>query len=310
MKLNTFQKTAVITLCATFGLIFVGGLVRVAGAGLGCPDWPRCFGFWLPPFSAADLPDGYDPSSFNVFKTWMEYVNRLVGVIVGFFIMITFILSFRFFRTNTLVFFGAGAAFVLVLFQGWLGGQVVRSGLESWMITIHMVVAVVIINVLIWTVFRSMHDRLRLSMDSDLQRKLLMLLPLLIAVVVIQVIFGSQVREGIEEVRSLYPLLERGEWIANVGTIDLVHRSFSWLVLGLVASFQFLVLSKNGGFCLSLTAMITTIATLLQLILGAGLVYLDFPPAFQVFHLLNATIMTSAPFFALLIVLHSKSGAK
>ena len=85
MKLNLYQKTALITIAATFFLIFVGGLVRASGAGLGCPDWPKCYGLWIPPTTVEGLPSEFDESAFNAVKTWTEYVNRLIGVLIGFF---------------------------------------------------------------------------------------------------------------------------------------------------------------------------------------------------------------------------------
>ncbi len=305
--LNVFQKTAVLTICVTFLLIFIGGLVRATGAGLGCPDWPRCFGLWIPPLSVTDLPDAYDPDQFNAFKTWMEYVNRLVGVLVGFLILITFTMSIRIARFSPSVFAGAAAALILVLFQGWLGGQVVRSGLESWMISVHMVVAIMILNTLLLTVFRSMRDRVQFSLDPAVRQNLLVVLVLLIVVTIIQVILGTQVREGIEAARSAYPALERSEWIDEVGTIDTIHRSFSWLVLIMVAGLQYLVWRFESGPFLPLLALLTTTGTLLQIALGAGLVYLGIPPAFQLLHLWIAAFVTAVPFLALLTVLHAEN---
>ncbi len=116
MKLNTFQKTAILTVAATLFLILVGGLVRAAGAGLGCPDWPKCFGMWIPPTSLGELPSQFDASQFNVYNTWIEYVNRLVGVLIGLLITGTFVLSFRYRKAKPTVFYSSFAAFVLVLF--------------------------------------------------------------------------------------------------------------------------------------------------------------------------------------------------
>lgn len=308
-NLNLFQKTVLVTLAATFLLIFIGGLVRATGAGLGCPDWPKCFGLWIPPTRASDLPAEYNVDQFNVFKTWMEYVNRLVGVLVGFLIVLTLFFSTRYILRTPSVFIGAIAALVLVLFQGWLGGQVVRSGLQSGMITIHMVIAVLILNVLVWTWFRSVRDRIRLLMNRRGKRNLIITLLVLLVVVMAQVIFGSQVREALEMVKAAYPALERSLWIDQVGGIDRLHRSFSWLVLLFVVLFLYLALKYGDDTLLPLLAGLTLAATLLQMILGAGLVYLGIPPAAQVFHLWIAAFMTAVPFFALLYTLQAKPGS-
>ena len=119
MALNRFQKLALTTVAATLFLILVGSLVRATGAGLGCPDWPKCFGVWIPPTSLADLPAGYDPADFNVFKTWTEYINRLIGVVIGLLIIIaTAFTSLSYRRKRPVVTYAAWAAFVLVLVQG------------------------------------------------------------------------------------------------------------------------------------------------------------------------------------------------
>ena len=87
MRLTSFQRLALWTTAITYLLILVGGLVRASGAGLGCPDWPRCFGSWIPPAAAANLPPEFDPSQFNPTLMWTEYLNRLLGVTVGFSIL-------------------------------------------------------------------------------------------------------------------------------------------------------------------------------------------------------------------------------
>src|SRR5207247_1836170 len=94
-RFSSFQRLALCTTAITYFLILVGGLVRASGAGLGCPDWPRCFGSWIPPASAAQLPPQFDPSLFNPTLMWTEYLNRLLGVTVGFLILATVVSAWR-----------------------------------------------------------------------------------------------------------------------------------------------------------------------------------------------------------------------
>ena len=96
-SLLRYRRIALITLASVYFLILVGASVRASGAGMGCPDWPTCFGQWIPPTNEAQLPGnyqeiyaelGYRDTQFNVVKTWTEYANRLIGVTIGFLIFL------------------------------------------------------------------------------------------------------------------------------------------------------------------------------------------------------------------------------
>jgi hypothetical protein len=119
-RLSSFQRLALATTVTTYFLILVGGLVRASGAGLGCPDWPKCFGRWIPPSSAADLPPQFDPSLFNPTLMWTEYLNRLLGVTVGFLILATVVSAWRHHRHEPRILWTTLAALLLTGFQGWL----------------------------------------------------------------------------------------------------------------------------------------------------------------------------------------------
>merc|ERR1711965_19697 len=97
-SLRRFRGLATLTLAAVYFLILVGASVRASGAGMGCPDWPTCFGQWVPPTAESQLPAnyqevyaelGYGDTRFNVVKTWTEYLNRLIGVTIGLLIFAT-----------------------------------------------------------------------------------------------------------------------------------------------------------------------------------------------------------------------------
>ena len=154
-RLSSFQRLALWTTASTYFLILVGGLVRASGAGLGCPDWPRCFGSWIPPASAAELPPQFDRSLFNPTLMWTEYLNRLLGVTVGFLILATVVSGWRHHRREPRIFWTTVVALLLTGFQGWLGGRVVANELAPWIVTIHMIVALVIVQLLLYAVVRA-----------------------------------------------------------------------------------------------------------------------------------------------------------
>src|SRR2546422_10799037 len=155
-RLSSFQRLALWTTATTYFLILVGGLVRASGAGLGCPDWPRCFGSWIPPASAAQLPSRFDPSLFNPTLMWTEYLNRLLGVTVGFLIFATAVSAGRHHRREPRILGATVAALLLTGLQGGLGGRVVANELAAWVVTIEMIVALAIVQVLLYATVRSL----------------------------------------------------------------------------------------------------------------------------------------------------------
>ena len=301
MKLNFYQKTAIITVIATVVLIFVGGLVRAAGAGLGCPDWPQCFGMWIPPTTVAELPAQYDASLFNPLHTWLEYINRLIGVLIGFLITLTFAASFTYRKTDRVITYFSGLAFVMVLFQGWLGGQVVKSALSSGMITIHMIIAMTLLATLFYATFRSMRNRITLSLNPSQKRHLLIISGSLLFITLTQMIMGTQVRESVDVAKNILEL-PRNQWIDSLGVLYVIHRSFSWLIflLGgyLVYQSRFTDVSKR----LNRLSILIAILIISQMFIGVGMERLSMLGVFQVLHLAGVAILICAELLYLFIV--------
>ena len=302
MKLNTYQKVAITTVLATIFLIFVGGLVRAAGAGLGCPDWPKCFGMWIPPTSVSELPVAFDAEQFNVFKTWTEYINRLIGVVIGLLILSTFVLSFRYRKSRPSVFYSSTAAFIMVLIQGWLGGQVVLTGLSEWLITIHMILAMAIMSVLLYAAYRSTSDFLSVDLPGNIRRGLFWTGIVLIICTLGQTILGTQVREAVDMVKNANPTLPREAWLDFIGSLDEYHRTLSWSVFlpGLLVGY--LGFWKSGSRLIIKLSIAIMGVILFQISLGAGLYYLGMPPAYQVFHLVGVAVLICLEILLLLIV--------
>ncbi|MBK98672.1 MAG: heme A synthase [Balneola sp.] len=311
MKLNLYQKTALSTIAATLFLIMVGGIVRAAGAGLGCPDWPKCYGLWIPPIHVSELPPGFDVYSFNPFKTWTEYINRLIGVLVGFLIAANFLTSLRYRKSKPSVTFSSLLALILVLFQAWLGGQVVRSGLASGMITIHMLLAMIIVGVLLYASFKSKEDFVELHMSIKTKQQFLRLGIIVGVLSIIQMILGTQVREAIDLVNEGIVIIDRSLWIEQSGVIYKVHRSFSWLLIFTIALLFYRVLkfskyqlgTTNAGLKgFTLLGYAIPIGVLSQFIIGVGLQWLDMPRVLQVLHLVGVTFLLSFIFIFVLML--------
>ena len=306
MKLNNYQKVALTTVGATVFLIFVGGLVRASGAGLGCPDWPKCFGMWVPPISASELPAAFDASQFNVYKTWTEYINRLIGVVIGVLITATFALSLRYRKEEPSVTYSSAAAFVLVLVQGWLGGQVVMTGLSEWLITLHMMLAMIIMITLVYAAFKASAQHLRVDISSNTGRYLIWSSVLLMAFTFIQLVFGTQVREAVALLKNMPIPPPRETWISEIDWIDELHRSFSWTVFLLGGLVFYLSRWKSQSDLIKKVGAGIFGLILLQIFTGIGLYYLGLPPVYQVVHLVGIAFLIMFEYLLLLVVLHSR----
>ncbi|MCH8494701.1 MAG: COX15/CtaA family protein [Balneolales bacterium] len=306
MKLNVFQKMAILTILATLFLILVGGLVRASGAGLGCPDWPKCYGLWIPPTSVDTLPSAYEASEFNAVKTWTEYINRLIGVLIGFFITLTFIFSFKYRKTKPVITLASFAAFVMVLFQGWVGGQVVLSGLSEWIISVHMMVAMAIVGTLIYAAFKAFSDDINISISKDHRRVLIWGSIILLILTLIQMVIGTQVREAVDMISRSAAQVDRAEWIDHIGIIDGIHRSFSWLVL--ISSGYLVYYVRKNSMQPYFTNLVLIVFALIisQVFVGVVLAYFGMPAIFQVLHLFGSAVMISA----VLLLVFSANEAK
>ncbi len=294
MRLDRFQKLALSTTVATYLLIAVGGLVRAAGAGLGCPDWPRCFDRWIPPTDVSQVPPHIDPSLFNFAKAWTEYVNRLVGVTVGFLIFATLVLAWRHHRRSPRVFWPTVASFLLVGFEGWLGGQVVRSGLQPIVLTAHLVLALLIVSLLLYATVTAFFPGGRVDVPLSAQRRNLGRAALVVfALTLVQIGIGALVRGDIQEIAKLE--LPRTEWVMQLGAIDIVHRQVAVLTTLAVFGLAWLVFRHAErdawlrGFSVAAALLVGG-----QAAAGLGLAYFAMPPTLQVMHLWLSSLLLGA----------------
>lgn len=329
MNSRRFYTLSLSTLVAVYVLILVGGIVRSTGSGMGCPDWPKCFGQWIPPTSVEQLPSNYkeiysnhrheknirfaryldafgfnataekiltdeairEEADFNPVKTWIEYVNRLVGVTIGLLIFAVFVMSVQYWNTNRKLTMLAFATFVLVGFQGWIGSIVVSTNLTPWTITVHMFIALVIVALLVYLVTQVIPAEAKTLMIPGASVWLMAGMVMLL----VQILLGTQVRESLDVVAN--QLVDRADWISALGVSFLIHRSFSWAVLLVHAVLVYKII-KSGeakGFGLSLILLI--LGTILS---GTGMAYFSVPPFLQPVHLVLATITFGIQFLLFL----------
>lgn len=303
-RLSSFQRLALWTTATTYFLILVGGLVRASGAGLGCPDWPRCFGGWIPPSSAAELPPQFDPSQFNPTLMWTEYLNRLLGVTVGFLILATAVSAWRHHRRDARILWTTIAALLLTGFQGWLGGRVVAHELAAWIVTVHMMVALVIVQMLLYVTVRAFppaHPSTPAPSrpSTSAPKHLSTFAMVLIVVTLIQIAIGTQVRGGVDA--ALDAGVARHAALATVGTLDFLHRDAAFVtLLGSILLCFWLVAKRGSGLLIRWSWVVLGLA-IVQVAVGVVMAYVSLLPGAQVVHLTLASLLLGAETVLLLL---------
>jgi cytochrome c oxidase assembly protein subunit 15 len=296
-----FHRLAVTTTVVTYVLILVGGLVRASGAGLGCPDWPRCFGSWIPPASAAELPPSFDPSLFNPTLMWTEYLNRVLGALVGLLILATAIAAWRQHRRQPHIVWPTVAALLLTGFQGWLGGRVVAHELAAWIVTVHMIVALIIVSLLLYATVYSYRARDGKQVTwTQTRRGTARLIMVLIAITLVQVGLGTQVRGHVDV--ALDEGVARSDALATVGALDYWHRDAAVLVLAAsIGMLGILTRAARREPMLMQAAWVVVICATAQVGLGMLMAYVSLAPAAQVGHLTLASLLLGAETVLLLL---------
>lgn len=336
------------TLIFTLVVTFAGGFVRMTGSGMGCPDWPKCFGHLIPPTDEAELyyepgthynkkqmiikDDAlwmakesfeagefkqdqwekytkHDYAKFNVVHTWTEYVNRLAGMFLGIFSLIMLFGALIESERSKLKVALSIAVVVLIAFEAWLGMKVVESVLKPVVISLHMIGAFVILGLVIW-----MRAKYNSGSALSFQRPkgIYAWLWLVMILSVLQILMGTQVREGLSIVAKTFS--DRGDWFdllktekwmsTNISMLVLFyfHRSFSIIVCGanfmvyrkLQPQFRFTRIRRMNNW------IFITLAV--EVLTGAIMYYIDVPGLMQLVHLVFASFLFAIQFYLFSIV--------
>ena len=311
-----YRRVAMITLIAVYFLFLVGASVRASGAGMGCPDWPTCFGQWIPPMSESELPAnyqeiyaerGYAETRFNVVKTWTEYFNRLVGATIGLLIFATAWVSWPLRKYDRSIVKASVAAFFMVGFQGWLGAKVVSSNLQPGMITIHMLMALAIVGVLIFAMAQARRGIMAAQPISDIHPSFEKWLYAVMFFTLCQVAMGTQVREMTDFISKAQGEALRSDWIQAMPWFFYVHRSFSAIVLFSNLWLGWL-LFKSLGIQHTLTKLTLTMIGVISIAIlsGATLGHLGMPAFVQPTHLLASALLFGLQFLIWISYRHAR----
>jgi cytochrome c oxidase assembly protein subunit 15 len=328
-----------ISLVFTFIVIIAGSVVRMTGSGMGCPDWPKCFGYLVPPTSAEELSfepgrkfdtghmviwndtlwvaehpitagaefdhaDWYkypkhDYAIFNPLHTWVEYINRLATVVYGIPIML---LSFC--VLLLWIRMGDRRAFMLALLTD------VFIAYEVWLGKL-----VVDGNLKENSITLHMLGSLGIvvcllilvrhltgdAKQAQVSKTLRNALAILSVTAFVQMLLGTQVREAVDIIAKTG--LDRSQWVEALPAVFYIHRSFSILMVALVVWIVRLWMKEGKSPQLGTQTLVAVCCA--ELFIGIVLAYLDMPAIAQPLHLLVGAI-----FFAIALRTYFRATTK
>jgi len=319
-------------LLSVYLVILAGAIVRMTGSGMGCPDWPKCFGYLIPPIERSQLDwkpektyekgnviiyentlqvaikdfnssttidlsnweiyDKHDYTTFNATHTWVEFINRLLGAISGLIVLGLFTRSLWWIRSTPILAVFSFLTVVGMSIQAWLGKTVVDSNLLPSKISLHMIMALLIVSGLLFIRAKSHDNQIQLP-----SKKCTNLIIVAFILTLIQFGLGVDVRQFID-----YQIKQAGYdapqlWLSLPEVSFYVHRSLSLVVVA-VSFMIYRQVVKEGLERKYIHFIIGCI--LAEIALGILMYYVDFPWGTQPLHLLIAVLLFSAQFYWLL----------
>jgi cytochrome c oxidase assembly protein subunit 15 len=319
---NKYRKLVWITVFLTFDLIVFGGFTRLTDSGLGCPDWPGCYGA-ANPFLAhehiaaaeAAMPTG----PVTVVKAWIEMIHRYLAMGIGVLIIALMATAWRQWRRSHHRAFAPGiptALFLFVCLQGAFGAWTVTMKLQPAIVTIHLLLGLLLLAMLVWLGGREDHLLRPAPRDPDVAglRTVYRWSMVAGAVLLVQLALGGWVSTNYATLACEDFPLCHGQVIPPM---DFEHGFTLWRELGMTAAGHYIPFSaltaihwvhRNFALVVVLvfgwtvwrawphphlraSARALLLVLLLQLLTGVATVYLDFPLAIAVLHNAGAALL-------------------
>ena len=327
---RVFRPLTLLTLVFTLLVILAGSVVRTTESGMGCPDWPKCFGYYIPPthpdqvnfhpnqsyakgmmvivndtlwratdsfesgevFSRAhwEKYPKHDYAEFYVQKTWIEYINRLLGALLGVFVFGCFVTSFFQAKPKRALVLWSFSLVVLTGFQGWLGALVVSSNLAPVKITIHMFAALLLLAIILWVEEISSRSENKTALQKCQDKLLKPLVIVALIFTLIQVYLGTQVRESIDMIAESLNHEQRNLWIDMLPSTFVIHRALSLLVLA-VNAFVLIRAFDQENKAIRKISLLAGVLVFAEIAVGFSFMLFDMPKFLQPSHLILACLL-------------------
>src|SRR5450830_586672 len=317
---NKHRKLIAVSVALTFELIMFGAFTRLTDSGLGCPDWPGCYGQANPLLShvqikAAEIAMPQGPVTIQ--KAWIEMVHRYLAMSVGVLICVQVLLAWMRRKSTMISPWLSTSTLVCVCVQGAFGAWTVTLKLQPVIVTTHLLLGMGLLAMLTWLGGRQdnlAHPAIKRPAAAPALASLRVWALATAAVLAVQIALGGWVSTNYATLAcNEYPLCG-GEWIppmdfghgftlwrelgktaaghylpfAALTAIHWVHRNFA-IVLVLVAGWTAVLAWRQPA--LRQMARLLVAALAVQAGTGLATIYLSFPLAIAVLHNGGAAVL-------------------
>jgi cytochrome c oxidase assembly protein subunit 15 len=310
-----FNKVCFLSIVSVFLLFIMGGLVRSTGSGMGCPDWPKCFGQTIPPIDESQLPADYkdqflakrlkkaekftsllndlgltklaekvknDPNlkiahPYNKFTAYTEWINRLFGVLTGVLSILCLISARQFIATDRKRFWWVVSGVFWVVFNGWLGSVVVDTNLVPGIVTAHYAAA--------YLAMGSFIAAMPVSHPFILTKRKFTLFIFALLLLLIEVFTGTSTREILDtlQMNENFVLSLDSVWLP--GKIFNIHRLFGVLVFLINIYLLYSVRHQNPKSNFAIAQKWVVILFIFQILSGTLNTLFNIPSLVNVIHI-------------------------
>ena len=283
--MKSFRATLRILLGATIGLVVIGVIVRATDSGMGCPDWPLCYGQIIPPTT--------DSGDVIAYKAWLEWIHRAIAAMIGLIVLALVFIALRNLKGRRSLQGASIALLALVLFQAWLGRQTVLESNSGASVTAHLASAMAFVGLQVWVLARSGYSE---TLAGIRRASGSVVAPIVAAgAIYALLLFGSNVTGT--DTGLLYP-----DWplmggtlfppITELSTPMILHRYATAIVALILISSLWIVRREQGSpaHVRQLLAYATVVFAV-QCVIGAVQIFTKLAPWTQTLHVALATMI-------------------
>ena len=283
--MKSFRAAVRLLLGATIGLVVIGVIVRATDSGMGCPDWPLCYGQIIPPTT--------DSGDVIAYKAWLEWIHRAIAAVIGLIVLAVVALALRNLKDRRSLQGASIALLGLVLFQAWLGRQTVLESNSGASVTAHLASAMAFVGLQVWVLARSGYSE---TLGGIRRASGSVVAPIVAAgAIYALLLFGSNVTGT--DTGLLYP-----DWplmggtlfppITELSTPMILHR-YATAIVALILISALWIVRREKGSPARVRQLLTYAAAVfaVQCVIGAVQIFTKLAPWTQTLHVALATII-------------------